>query len=459
MEEVRKKKTSSVARRIRRSVREQLGWMLFCCNCIIFMLVAMTWCYITEREYAGESNVQALYGLVTRQVERVELPDGGWRLEYVIQTPQLPQKRVEVTEPLRLALVLLCAAWVIELLPLGCINLINFARIRHLLRPFDQIAEEAQRLSRVPLDTTRTPYGRTDGPFASRSGDANAFAQESFHTLEDAIEHIRPDAPGERLSTGQGELEGLEQAINNLILRMQATYQQQTRFVSDASHELRTPIAVIKGYTDMLARWGKDDEKVLSESIAAIQAETEHMNTLVEQLLFLARGDSGRTKMTFAPVVLDGMLSEVYEESRMIHPDHEWRYVPTAGITVTADAAMLKQAVRVLIDNAVKYTPAGETIRIRCYRNAHGDACIEVQDSGIGISEEEVAHMFERFFRSDPARSSQTSGTGLGLAIAKWIVDRHNGWFDVFSRPDIGTRITITLPVAAARGGLPPEVA
>ena len=441
MEQTRKKGVSSVAGRIQRSIGSQLFFMLLICDLIALALAGATWCYLAERDYTGETDVRTLYTTVERRLERTTGPDGSRRIAYVLNAPQRPERRVDATEPLGLALALFGAAFAVELTLLAVMDLMNIARVRHQLKPFYQIAQEAQRLSRMPLDATRAPFA--GGGQDAQSG---AIQAETFHTLEDAIERIRPDAPGQRLSTGQSGLGGLEQAINDLIARMQASYRQQTRFVSDASHELRTPIAVVKGYADMLARWGKDDERVLSESIAAIQTETEHMSTLVEQLLFLARGDSGRTQMAFEPVRLSDMLAEIYEESRMIHPDHVWQYSGREAPCVRADAAMLKQAVRILIDNAVKYTPVGETIRIRGYRGEQGEACIEVQDSGIGISQNEAQHIFERFFRSDPARSSQTGGSGLGLSIAKWIVDRHNGWFDVLSRPDVGTRITISMP-------------
>ena len=109
---------------------------------------------------------------------------------------------------------------------------------------------------------------------------------------------------------------------------------------------------------------------------------------------------------------------------------------------------MLKQCARILTDNALKYTPEGGLICLRTYTNAAGEACMEVQDSGIGVSAEDMQHMFDRFYRSDPARARQSGGTGLGLAIARWIVDRHGGHFEVLSREGLGTRMTVCLPAA-----------
>ena len=307
---------------------------------------------------------------------------------------------------------------------------------RRLLKPLDRMAATAQRLS--------------DEAGSRRAAEAEqarrGVDEEKFHSLEHAIEQIDI---GDRLSTGDKDLQGLEDAINDLLGRMHAAYRQQAQFVSDASHELRTPIAVIQGYVKMLDRWGKDDEKVLEESIAAIKTETEHMKTLVEQLLFLARGDSGRQQMNPEPMDLSELVQEVLGEYRMIDEAHQWRQGALTSAPVVADPALIKQAARVLVDNAVRYTPAGGSIRLSAGAEG-GEAWLEIQDDGIGIAEEDVPRIFDRFFRADPARARQSGGTGLGLSIARWIVERHNGHFEVVSRPELGTRIRVCLPAAQA---------
>lgn len=274
-----------------------------------------------------------------------------------------------------------------------------------------------------------------------------SFDEQKVHNLEDAIARITPDGPDCVLHTSDAELKGLEIAINGLLERMQAAYKQQSRFVSDASHELRTPIAVIQGYVNMLDRWGKKDEKVLEESIDAIKHESEHMKKLVEQLLFLARGDSGRNKFVLEQVNLNEIVKEVYEESLMIDEKHIYHSELTDQAEIVyADVSMLKQAVRILVENAAKYTPEHDQIRIGCGMSEQHIPYLYVQDNGIGMKSEEVSHAFERFYRADNARDSKTGGTGLGLSIAKWIVDRHSGYFKVLSYEDIGTRISICLP-------------
>lgn len=292
--------------------------------------------------------------------------------------------------------------------------------VRHKLAPVERVSKMAMNLG-------------------SKQG---GFDEAKVHMLEDAIDQISPTADDVGLNTGDKELVGLELAVNGLIRRMRESYQQQARFVSDASHELRTPIAVIKGYADMLDRWGKDDEKILEESVEAIKTESNHMNYLVEQLLFLARGDSGKTKLKLSRIDLFDMMREVYDESLMIDGKHEYIFDGNGPVPFYGDASLLKQTARILVDNAAKYTSEGERIRLGVINDVQGTGFF-VQDSGIGIAGKDLPHLFERFYRADDSRARETGGTGLGLAIAKWIVDRHGGHFEILSYEGIGTRISV----------------
>lgn len=292
--------------------------------------------------------------------------------------------------------------------------------IRRKLKPLDDVAIRAEELSRI------------------------AFDESKYINLESAIDNLNPEMQEAMVHTGNKDLEGVEIAINNLLSRMRDSYRQQSRFVSDASHELRTPIAVIQGYANMLDRWGKSDEKVLQESIEAIKHESEHMKVLVEQLLFLARGDAGRNHLDMKQISLKNIIHEVYEESKMIDEKHFYELTEDVGdVIMKGDEAMIKQSVRILVDNAAKYTETGETIKLKSGINGEMYPYFSIQDYGIGMNEDEVSHVFERFYRSDEARNRQTGGTGLGLSIAKWIIDKHNGYFEVLSRPEIGTRFTV----------------
>ena len=233
---------------------------------------------------------------------------------------------------------------------------------------------------------------------------------------------------------------------------MQEAKLQQMRFVNDASHELRTPIAVIQGYVNMLDRWGKDDPDVLAESIASLKAESEHMQELVEQLLFLARGDAGRTVLRRAHTNLAALVSEVCEESQMIDTEHTYRLASDAALAsdprcdAPVDVALVKQALRVIVQNAAKYSDVGTTVTFGITPDAGaGTIDISVEDEGIGMNQESAAHAFERFYRADNARDAGAQGSGLGLAIAKWIVDSHGGVIGVTSVEGVGSRFTIRL--------------
>lgn len=272
------------------------------------------------------------------------------------------------------------------------------------------------------------------------------FDEEKVQNLEEAISKISPTTSNEKIHTGDSELQGLEESINNLLDRMRESYRQQARFVSDASHELRTPISVIQGYANMLDRWGKEDEKILNESIVAIKSEVENMKNLVEQLLFLARGINGKTQLNCKEFFLNDMMNEVFEESKMIDENHIYKYEENEKIKIYGDESLLKQTARILIENAVKYTDKGELIKFKIGKNEKEEVYFYIQDSGIGMNEKDVSHIFERFFRADTARDRKTGGTGLGLSIAKWIIDKHGGYFGVLSREEIGTRITVFLP-------------
>lgn len=293
-------------------------------------------------------------------------------------------------------------------------------KIRKILRPINEIALKADELSRMTFDD-----------------------EDKYRVIEDAISNLEP-GENEKLSFNNSDLQGVEAAMNNLLTRMRESYRQQARFVNDASHELRTPIAVIQGYTSMLERWGRNDEKVLEESITAISHEAEHMKHLVEQLLFLARGDSGKTVLELKQVSLNAMMQEIYEESLMIDESHPYRYrASEEEISIEADEGLLKQAVRILIDNAAKYTAQGDEIILSVGRTDENRPYLRVQDTGIGMADADMEHMFERFYRADEARN--TEGTGLGLSIAKWIVDKHKGHFEITSVTGLGTRISIVL--------------
>ena len=247
------------------------------------------------------------------------------------------------------------------------------------------------------------------------------------------------------VGTADDELSRLAATFNEMIERLQQSFQKQNRFVSDASHELRTPIAVIKGYADLIDQWAKDDPKVLEESVAAIRKEAKSMTGLTEKLLFLARGDSGALTLHKEDFPVSALFEELAEESRLIAPNHHFASSAPGGLLLHADRRLLKQALRALTDNAVKYTPEGGDIRLEA-QESERQVILRVRDNGIGIPESERTKLFDRFYRVDRDRSREKGGSGLGLSIVKWIVEAHGGTVRIEGNPDGGTCIVIQLP-------------
>ena len=244
----------------------------------------------------------------------------------------------------------------------------------------------------------------------------------------------------------KNELKDLAVVINRMLDRIEKSYNSQKQFVSDASHELRTPISVIRGYTDMLKRWGKDDPDVLDEGIEAISQETEGMKDLVESLLFLARHDKKTLMMEVSPFNPSDLIRDILKEEIMVHADHRFAIGKADQMTIMADRNMIKQVLRILCDNAVKYSDPETTITLSCVENQDGDCCLAVQDMGQGIPAEELPKIFDRFYRSDKARKSDSGGHGLGLSIARIIVIAHKGKIKVKSKPGVGTEFLVLLP-------------
>ena len=305
-------------------------------------------------------------------------------------------------------------------------NLLGNGRsIRRVLRPIQDLAATAARLNSM-----------------------THMSRRELENLADELDKINAKHLDSRidLPATQKELRSLAQSINDMLDRVNRAYSAQMRFVSDASHELRTPIAVIQGYAALLDRWGKSDPEALQESIDAIRGEAASMERLVEQLLFLARGDNDSQPVKKERLDLTSLAGEVIRAEEMIHPERIllpcWGEKP---VLVCADSGLMKQVMRILMDNSIKYSPPEGRVYLRVSQN-QGLARVTVQDEGMGIPSESIPHIFERFYRTDQSRDRKTGGTGLGLSIAKWIVDRHGGWFEVVSRVDVGTRITFVLP-------------
>ena len=247
--------------------------------------------------------------------------------------------------------------------------------------------------------------------------------------MTETVDKINAENLGRRidLPAADDEFRALALTFNNMFDRLEDSFEKQKQFVSDASHELRTPISVIQGYAALIDRWGKSDEAVLQESISSIKSETDHMNILINQLLFLAREDNGTSALNPERVNVRELAEEVVYESRMTAEDTVFTVSGEKEAWVYADSHLIKQTLRIIIENALKYKGT-EKCRVDTeILNSGENTVIAVSDNGIGIPQEDIKRIFDRFYRSDKSRNKQISGNGLGLSIAYAIIKRHNG--------------------------------
>ncbi|RNL80381.1 sensor histidine kinase [Nocardioides marmorisolisilvae] len=290
--------------------------------------------------------------------------------------------------------------------------------VRRQLKPLHDVAETAREVSAQNLSTgettihTRVAEGLTDTD--TEVGQVGA----ALNTL---LEHV-----------------------DSALAARHRSEQQVRQFVADASHELRTPLSTIHGYAE-LSRRTPDDPGALATALNKVETEAGRMSALVEDLLLLARLDSGRP-LVREDVDLTRLLLEAVADARVLAPDHHWRFdLPDEPVTATGDADRLHQVVTNLLNNARNHTPAGTTVTVRVQATPAGGVRIDVHDDGPGLPEDIAAAAFERFTRGDSSRTRASGGAGLGLSLVSAIAAAHGGTAGVVSRPG-DTTFTVELP-------------
>ncbi len=293
-------------------------------------------------------------------------------------------------------------------------------------------------------------------------GGAYLLARAALSPVEAVVSSARQITEGDLsrrlpVSHPKDEIGRLTTTINALLARLEAafvrleeTLSRQRRFAADASHELRTPLTSISGYAQMLEEWGLRDPRTAREGVAAIRQESERMQRLVEGLLALTRGDEG------APLEIgDNDLAAVAEEAVQMARTAAGEktaveYLPAKRpVNAPFDRERIRQVASILLDNAVKYTPDGGEVTV-AVREKNGWAELEVSDTGVGIPEDQLPLIFERFHRVDPSRA--TAGAGLGLPIARQIAEAHGGRIEVESTPGEGSTFALLLPIRLTDG-------
>lgn len=270
--------------------------------------------------------------------------------------------------------------------------------------------------------------------------------------IRTAAERISIEDLSQRISTEgpDDEMKELTITFNSMIDRLDTAFQRQNQFISDASHELRTPIAVIQGYANLINRWGKSDPEILQESIDSILTETDHMSALIRQLLFLAKGDQSKLLVQKAKISLNEVAGELVREMTLLGGKGGVIFSEEAQVELFADYDLIKQLLWIHGENALKYSDEGE-IEVRVWKDQK-NGYVSIRDHGVGIAAEDLPKIFDRFYRVDKSRNKEISGTGLGLAIARWIVDCHGGDILVESKVGEGTVFTDVFPLCGTEG-------
>ncbi|BCJ36458.1 two-component sensor histidine kinase [Actinocatenispora thailandica] len=323
----------------------------------------------------------------------------------------LPQGSVDATL-LRVALIELLIASGAVLIG----GTVGALVVRHSLRPLRRVAATASQVAELPLE-------RGEVALSVRVPDADL-------------------QPTTEVGQVAGALNRMLQHVANALSVRHASEQRVRQFVADASHELRTPLAAIRGYAELTRRGGHHLPPDVRHAMDRVESESARMSTLVDDLLLLARLDSGRP-LAHEEVDLSRLIADAVSDAHVAGPQHHWQLdLPAEPVLVTGDAARLHQVVVNLLGNARTHTPPDTTVTARL-RGDRRVAVLSVRDDGPGIAPELLPRVFERFARGDSSRSRSAGSTGLGLAIVSAVVAAHHGTVGVTSPP---TTFTVRLP-------------
>jgi len=257
---------------------------------------------------------------------------------------------------------------------------------------------------------------------------------------------------------GHDELDDVAGAFNLTLARLQRSVEDMRQFSAALAHELRTPLAALRGEIE-LSLMAPGTTESQQRALASQLDEIDHLTRLIDHILTLARAESGQIRLSFAPVDLAALALTVVEQ---LEPIAESRGLSltcsrTDGLIVDGDAGWLQRLLLNLLDNALKFTPPNGRVHVRLARD-DDSACIEVQDTGVGLTPQDARQVFERFFRADPARTTSAEGAGLGLSLVQWIAAQHHGTVDVTSRLGEGSTFTVRIPLGPASRGLDPPL-
>jgi len=267
-----------------------------------------------------------------------------------------------------------------------------------------------------------------------------------------AAQTINPQDLSQRVTvphTGD-ELQRMAETLNQMLQRIESAVTRITQFTADASHELRTPVGLIRTRAEVTLAKPRTSEQY-RDALKEVLVESERTTALIENLMMLARADTGSETLNFDRTNICEIATEVCTQAQSLAEAKQLQWsatIPDTAIWDRGDANALRRLLLILVDNAVKYTPPAGSVRLALQRDGT-DAEIRVSDTGIGISESDLPHIFDRFYRADKARSRELGGTGLGLSIGRWIASAHGGEIKVESSTPNGTTFLVRWPLAA----------
>lgn len=262
--------------------------------------------------------------------------------------------------------------------------------------------------------------------------------------------HIGVESLSRRLELPRAndELRRLTETLNAMLDRIEKSFKRITQFTADASHDLRTPVAIIRASSELALRRQRTEDEY-RDALARILATSSETSELLEQLLTLARADAGSAGLEMRLVDLSAHVRRAKEHALSLAESKDLNCtasIPDAPVIVKADGTAIDRLLLILVDNAVKYTPSGGHCHIELVHSGH-NAEVLVTDDGIGIEERDLEHVFERFYRADRARARASGGAGLGLSIAKWITEVHGGTIEAQSKSGEGSTFKVRLPI------------
>ncbi len=229
---------------------------------------------------------------------------------------------------------------------------------------------------------------------------------------------------------------------------IRAAMDSQRAFIADASHDLRTPLSLVRASAELLKRHASESVSANREAVDDIIAESDRLSTMVSQMLTLAQADAGKAKLSLSEIALDELANDVTRSMRPLAAERGVSVETHADgpVRLRGDSDRLRQLMMILTDNAIKYSEAGDKVRLEVQSSSSHKAIVRVSDTGCGIPAEALPHIFDRFYRVDKARSQEAGGTGLGLSIARWIAEAHGGTIHAESTPGVATTVTVELP-------------